>query len=257
MSDSLHLVRMGLDRRELHRRVFGFRSPRAVDEGCLLHDGLAKLFAVSPEERVRVRDHLGAYATDEALAESPDALFLLAYSPHADDALAARMGPRRGELLRHFASKAVPPIAAGTRLQFRVRAHPTVRTRLPVDGREPQTDAAGRPRAREVDAWLLRQSEGGDEWAGREAAYAGWLARELARGGAADLVRARVSRFALAQVYRRDGGGTRRRLTLPDATLEGELAVADADAFRALLLRGVGRHRAFGSGMLLVAPARG
>jgi CRISPR system Cascade subunit CasE len=36
--------------------------------------------------------------------------------------------------------------------------------------------------------------------------------------------------------------------------LRGELTVADPDAFSALLARGVGRHRAFGYGMLLLRP---
>jgi CRISPR system Cascade subunit CasE len=41
-----------------------------------------------------------------------------------------------------------------------------------------------------------------------------------------------------------------------DVTFEGELQVADAAAFAALLARGVGRHRAFGFGMLLLRPSR-
>ena len=40
----------------------------------------------------------------------------------------------------------------------------------------------------------------------------------------------------------------------PDATLQGTLAVVDSGAFQALLARGVGRHRAFGFGMLLLRP---
>ena len=38
----------------------------------------------------------------------------------------------------------------------------------------------------------------------------------------------------------------------PNVVLEGTLRVTDADTFRALLARGVGRHRAFGFGMLLL-----
>ena len=41
----------------------------------------------------------------------------------------------------------------------------------------------------------------------------------------------------------------------PDAVLAGVLEVTDGEAFAALLRRGVGRHRAFGFGMLLLRPA--
>lgn len=41
----------------------------------------------------------------------------------------------------------------------------------------------------------------------------------------------------------------------PDAVLKGHLRVADPPAFARLLARGVGRHRAFGFGMLLLSRA--
>ena len=41
---------------------------------------------------------------------------------------------------------------------------------------------------------------------------------------------------------------------VPDAWLRGHLEIRDGEAFSALLQRGVGRHRAFGYGCLLIAP---
>ena len=41
-----------------------------------------------------------------------------------------------------------------------------------------------------------------------------------------------------------------------NGTVEGTLTVGDPDAFSRLLARGIGRHRAFGFGMLLLRPAR-
>ena len=38
--------------------------------------------------------------------------------------------------------------------------------------------------------------------------------------------------------------------------MQGILTVTDSAAFAALLARGVGRHRAYGYGMLLLRPAR-
>jgi CRISPR system Cascade subunit CasE len=41
----------------------------------------------------------------------------------------------------------------------------------------------------------------------------------------------------------------------PDASFEGVLTVAEPGAFALLLARGIGRHRAFGFGMVLLRPA--
>jgi len=40
----------------------------------------------------------------------------------------------------------------------------------------------------------------------------------------------------------------------PDAIVHGVLVIHDPAAFSALLVRGVGRHRAYGYGMLLLRP---
>ena len=47
-----------------------------------------------------------------------------------------------------------------------------------------------------------------------------------------------------------------RGVERPDALFTGEITVADPEAFCRLLARGVGRHRAFGFGMLLLRPPR-
>ena len=41
----------------------------------------------------------------------------------------------------------------------------------------------------------------------------------------------------------------------PDAVLNGELVVGDPAAFASLLANGVGRHKAYGYGMLMLRPA--
>ena len=41
----------------------------------------------------------------------------------------------------------------------------------------------------------------------------------------------------------------------PDAVMRGVLTITDAAAFTALLAQGIGRHRAYGYGMLLLRPA--
>ena len=43
----------------------------------------------------------------------------------------------------------------------------------------------------------------------------------------------------------------------PDAVMRGIFTVAEPEAFAGLLSRGIGRHRSYGYGMLLLRPARG
>jgi CRISPR system Cascade subunit CasE len=133
----------------------------------------------------------------------------------------------------------------GERLRFEVRAAPVVRSRAQPGGGYPEIDAAHHP------------SFGGPG-IDREAAYVAWLTRELARDDAASLQCAELQAFSLQTAARRAGqaGGQRRtqRGLLPDVTLRGQLEIRDPAAFQRLLARGVGRHRAFGFGCLLLSP---
>jgi len=47
----------------------------------------------------------------------------------------------------------------------------------------------------------------------------------------------------------------RKKLERPQALLKGVLTVKESNTFNRLLARGIGRHRAFGYGMLLLKPA--
>ena len=42
----------------------------------------------------------------------------------------------------------------------------------------------------------------------------------------------------------------------PHAVMRGSLTIADPSAFSRMLAQGVGRHKAYGYGMLLLRPAR-
>ncbi len=138
----------------------------------------------------------------------------------------------------------------GERISFEVRVAPVVRSRQQAGGGYPEVDAAFHP----------------DFSAGtpvdREAAHFRWLSRELTRGGAATLQSARSLSFRLAPIARRHVQAAPRRTQrptqqglLPDLTVRGQLCVEDPVAFDALLARGLGRHRSFGFGCLLLAPA--
>ncbi|MFO0708782.1 MAG: type I-E CRISPR-associated protein Cas6/Cse3/CasE [Sandaracinus sp.] len=192
--------------------------------------------------------------------------------PHGDYTVLAYGERSREELRRHASAehqhllqwersdaKVVPPLTEGTVLGFTTRVSPTVRTRGPAPGHE----AHGRGNEREVDAFLAACFRAGpDVRVDRAAVYREWLARAL-RGPAAPA--ATLDDFSLRAFHRvtvlrkeqptATGGRKRHQLDRPCAVITGTLRVTDADAFRALLARGVGRHRAFGFGMLLLRRA--
>ena len=96
---------------------------------------------------------------------------------------------------------------------------------------------------------------------GREDVYVQWLHDQFARQAGAELLTARLASFRLLPVLRQTQptgvGEARRKRPVggPDAVLAGTLRVTDAPVFAQWLARGVGRHRAFGFGLLLLRPA--
>lgn len=147
----------------------------------------------------------------------------------------------------------------GQRLSFDVRIAPVVRSRT-KDGHYPEVDAAFHPAFGESLALADEgTTEGEGQEDGREAAHGRWLARELGRNGAASLLTWRPRAFQLTSIARRlrpeaDGERRTRPGLLPDLTVTGVLAIDDPPAFDRLIERGLGRHRSFGFGCLLLAP---
>jgi len=109
----------------------------------------------------------------------------------------------------------------------------------------------------EVDAFLVEalrrfsDNPGGMAGSGhtRESVYLDWLAERLTPVAELDRQATRLARFQRARVLR--GSGSTEG---PDATLHGVLRVRNPERFSTLLVRGVGRHRAYGYGMLLLRP---
>ena len=85
----------------------------------------------------------------------------------------------------------------------------------------------------------------------RENVYVEWLSARFARGGAR-LEEARLRSFQRVRVVRK----LRKHAPEgPDAVMQGTLEVTDPEEFAKLVADGVGRHRAYGYGMLLLRPA--
>lgn len=84
----------------------------------------------------------------------------------------------------------------------------------------------------------------------RHDAYAEWIQQQVT--DAMHLIKVRLDAFRLIRVYRRKKGSGSGKIIRPQALLSGGLEIIDADAFHKVLERGIGRHRAFGYGMLLL-----
>lgn len=140
--------------------------------------------------------------------------------------------------------KPMPPFAPGRKLGFAVRVRPTLRTDRDGD----------RGKSAEIDAYVaaLRAAPGAP--VDRKAVYARWTRDKLEAGGA-EVRELRFDGLGQVKVARRDAAGKQHSVEGHSANVVGVLDVTDADVFAALLARGVGRHRAFGYGMLLLSPA--
>ena len=83
----------------------------------------------------------------------------------------------------------------------------------------------------------------------REQVYRDWLVKQFNQ--AAHLEAAELEHFRFVSQYRR---GIKIKLQRPQVCFKGILRIDDSDCFKNLLARGIGRHRAFGYGMLLLRP---
>ena len=247
----LYLVQMPFGAREVFRNAGA--KVQEVDLGYLAHchltelfgDGGMKPFALPQERDGAVRAVLGysAVGRDELLAVARE-----------------RLGAERFGALRWdgLGVKRMPEIGSGARLGFEVRVCPVVRL---ASARE--TEVAGvretvkKGAERDVyqREWWEAERRGEVFLESREDVYRRWLADRMV---GARLEEARLVRFTQRErLFRQTQGAERKgaRLERPDAVFRGTLVVEDAVGFRRLLERGVGRHRAFGFGMLLLRPA--
>jgi CRISPR system Cascade subunit CasE len=236
----LHLVSLPL-RLDALRRWAAMRGFGA-DEGLALHHLLSECFGKGAAQPFRLMAAPGAArATLYAYARTDEAgLRQTARECAMPDALAV-CDPV------HLATKEMPETwREGRRLAFDLRVRPTKRLLKP---------AGVFARGAEIDAYLARalrlypEGRAHENPVEREAVYRTWLVERL--GEAAKLEEARLIQFERRPVQRgktsSDG---------PDVIWHGELTVQDGAAFVARLASGVGRHAAFGYGMLLLRPAR-
>ena len=247
-SRTVNMIRADLDVRAFHRWAGsrGLISRSAFDEGFAMHCLLVESFgdlALKPFRVIIPRDRGRSdgvlYGYSQATADDlRDATAVYA------DPLQARVLPASG-----IDSKPMPDLwESGRLLGFEVLIRPIVR-RARGSGMSGKEQDAFQV---EADPELVGRHKGDKMQRSREEVYKDWLGQRLERHGAR-LDAAKLKSFQRVRTIRKLHAHATEG---PRAVMQGTLTIADAEAFANLLARGVGRHRAYGYGMLLLRPAR-
>jgi CRISPR system Cascade subunit CasE len=200
--------------------------------------------------------HAWLKAAFGSLAPKPWRLFwdkkhparLLAYSGHDAKALAQQLAEFAEPLVasvcpaQALASKPMPLFAKDRQLAFELLACPV--------GRKAGSGV-------EKDFFLLQLESSGEKPLSRDQVYCQWAKERLERSGGLQVLSLAATGFRLVRPLRQTQQHPRKRQTLtrPEVLFKGLLRVLEPEAFARTLARGVGRHRAFGYGMLLLRPA--
>lgn len=201
--------------------------------------------------------HAWLRAAFRELAPQPWRLFadqrrpprILAYSQYSADALRTRLTEHGEPLVQavcppeNIYSKAMPVWNSGRRLGFSLKICPV--------GRKSRQGT-------EKDLFLLAADKNDGAGVERDAVYCQWVGERLRASGAAVVERIVLEKFRRVRLLRKTQGRAGERelksIERPEAVLSGTLMIADVGAFQKLLASGIGRHKAFGFGMVLLKP---
>lgn len=247
--ESFYRLNMIFDLGKLRRRGLVRNLPMWEDVGYLVHMQLGELFGGLAPRPFRIDRH------DDQLIR------ILAYSDKPASLLKSRADVLADPPVHSicdwssFAGKSMPNLfKPGQLFGFELRACPVVR--LAKAGMK-ITRNGGRIQVKkgaEVDVFVQQAWVRPDEKLDREAIYREWLEGQFERRGAASLMGSKLKAFRIEKLIRRNHATHRKsyRIERPDAQLEGEVEITDGEAFANMLRAGIGRHRGFGFGMLVL-----
>jgi CRISPR system Cascade subunit CasE len=254
VSDPLRLLRMrlsvpGLLRLGKARGVSG----RSEDLGYLAHCELKELFGDAPGP-FRLDEPSGRWLSLHAYTHRSKAKLVEHARSYADPVAIEAWDPDS------MAEKELPAEwQSGRPVGFEVRCCPIVRLskelRIPGADGEPEGSVTA---GAEIDAFLARAwREPGP--VDREVVYREWFLAELGRRGGIVRAGVRITAMKRTALTRRTHGGERKTHSSerPDVTFAGSGEIVDSAGLLSLLARGIGRHRAFGFGMVLLRPPSG
>ena len=241
-TQSLQMIRGSVDLRSFQSWA-GSRqlmSRQTFDAGYAMHCFLAGVFGelapqpfrlILPRSRGNRRGVFYGYGRADADA-------LRGASAQFADPLQARVLPSSS-----LDGKPMPTTwKAGTRLGFEVLTRPTVRRARGSKNAGAEIDAFQWEAERFPPATMPRS---------REDVYTDWLSQQFERHGGAELDSASLASFQRTRSVRKL---RRMPFEAPTALMRGTITVSDSEKFTSLLGRGIGRHRAYGYGMLLLRP---
>ena len=240
-----HLIHYTMDMQKLtswaHNR--GINGERARDMGYVLHQLLSDLFGRKGIQPFRLfynrnRRPANLYGYSKKTAEELGQLAQEVGTPDSLDVI-------QPEALK---SKPMPErLENGRLLGFDVRTRPVIRL-----GKESERRGIPAPlhRGSEIDLydWLTRQNHEEKKETQREPlrVYQRWLSDRLE--DCARIRRCKLASMTQTQAWR----GEQRSPTGRDIVLHGAVEVSDSDRFNARLAEGIGRHKAYGYGMILL-----
>lgn len=244
--NAVHMVRLGL--RTDKMMALGRKKklpPHMIDEGYMVHLLLKELFGKLAPQPFSYRQTRGRY------------IEVIGYSAATKDQLLDHAqsfaSPTAFESCDwdQVASKPMPSsFPKNKKLGFEVRICPVIRKSKAGEHHK---------KGAEVDAFVSACWDVGDPSVpvDREKVYRDWLQAQFDRLGSIKLASARMTSFKRSRLLRRTHGEQRksRGVERPDALFTGVIEVGDDAGMQKLLSRGLGRHRAFGFGMLLLKPA--
>ena len=256
----LHMASMTVNLAPLRETMA--RQGIANDEGLALHHFLSETFGKGLVQPFRLMP---------GRKNAPTAS-LYGYSTQGKDELKATADicalPEMEKILvlDTLESKIMPTLfKSGKPLGFDVRVRPVRRLKSPLaaESREVRrSQIKGKPvkpfaAGSEVDAFLLERMRSNPELdvtttaelPTREHVYQTWLAHRFGDAVELDPKTCRMARYERRTVSR---GGKER--SGPDVTIQGEFRVKDPQRLACLIAKGVGRHTAYGYGMLLLRP---
>jgi CRISPR system Cascade subunit CasE len=236
---SLYMIRLDPDVARATRWATAERLGR--DEDYVWHALLKSAFGENAPKPFRVLERPGRPAQLLGYTKADRDTLLNHAQTFADPAVVEALR------LDTLAVKQMPvQFLKGTRFNFEVRVRPVAR----------QDRDGDRSKTRERDAFLVAIDKAGKEVSvERSMVYSDWLRSQLGRSGAS-LVSIRPLSLSRQRITRRDRERRLIEIDGPDAVFTGTLIVEDPAVFERLLARGVGRHRSFGYGMLLLSPPR-
>jgi CRISPR system Cascade subunit CasE len=223
---------------------------RVTDNGYLVHTAFGELFGDLAPRPFAIQGNRGRKIRILGYTDNP-----LNELRHQADAVADPTVHSTCDWESAAAKPMPQEWKPGGRFGFEIRVCPVVRR----SGEGPRGERPGR----EMDVFLAHVEGAPEAPSTREDVYINWLRAAIDRNGGAQLEDAHLTGFSLQQFIRRDSQRKPRQVPnsqnaerggagRPDATLAGTISVADSSKFGSLLRHGIGRHRGFGFGMILL-----